>query len=240
MIKVPSPASLRLGLLGRQIIDLWRRGKYLLLELSGQRTLILHLGMTGALYVKSAQGAKDEYARVVFHLDDGQELRFVDPRKFGRIFLVKDPREVVGHLGPEPLAPEFSLPQFRSLLGRRKGMLKPLLLNQRFIAGLGNIYSDEALFQAGLHPQRPAATLSGEEVERLYRAIREVLFRALADGGSTLNDETYRRPNGGRGKYQERLQVFHRTGGPCPRCGASIQRIVLGGRGTYFCPRCQR
>jgi len=240
MIKVPSPASLRRGLLGRQIIDLWRRGKYLLLELSGQRTLILHLGMTGALYVKSAQAAKDEYARVVFHLDDGQELRFVDPRKFGRIFLVKEPQEVVGHLGPEPLAPDFSLPQFRSLLGRRKGMLKPLLLNQRFIAGLGNIYSDEALFQAGLHPQRPAATLSGEEVERLYRAIREVLSQSLADGGTTLKDETYRRPNEEKGGHQERLQVFQRTGGPCPRCGATIERIVLVGRGTYFCPCCQR
>jgi formamidopyrimidine-DNA glycosylase len=240
MIKVPSPASLRRGLLGRQIIDLWRRGKYLLLELSGQRTLILHLGMTGALYVKSIQAAKDEYARVVFHLDDGQELRFVDPRKFGRIFLVKDPQEVVGHLGPEPLAPDFSLPQFRSLLGRRKGMLKPLLLNQRFIAGLGNIYSDEALFQAGLHPQRPAATLSGEEVEHLYRAIREVLCQGLADGGSTLNDETYCRPNGGNGEHQERLLVFQREGQPCTRCGTPIRRMVLGGRGTYFCPRCQR
>lgn len=117
-------------------------------------------------------------------------------------------------------------------------MLKPLLLDQRFIAGLGNIYSDEALFKARVHPQRPAATLSGEEVERLYWAIQKVLGEGLEDGGTTL--EAYRRPNEEKGRHQERLQVFQRTGGPCPRCGATIERIVLRGRGTYFCPRCQR
>lgn len=223
---------------GRTILRLARRGKYLIFILSGGWNLIVHLAMTGRLLVDQME--MDKHTRAVFHLEDGRNLLFVNMRKFGRLYLVKDAQEVVGHLGPEPLAPDFSLPQFRSLLGRRKGMLKPLLLNQRFIAGLGNIYSDEALFHAGLHPQRPAATLSGEEVECLYRAIREVLSQSLADGGSTLNDETYRRPNEGRGEHQERLLVFQRGGQPCTRCGTPIRRIVLGGRGTYFCPRCQR
>ncbi len=222
---------------GRTILRLGRRGKYLIFLLSGGWNLIVHLGMTGRLLVNRVE--RDKHTRALFHLKDGRNLLFVDTRKFGRLYLVKDPQEVVSHLGPEPLAPDFSLSQFSSLLGRRKGMLKPLLLNQRFIAGLGNIYSDEALFQARLHPQRSAATLSGKEVERLYRVIREVLFQALADGGSTLNDETYIRPNGEKGTHQERLQVLQRTSGPCPCCGATIERIVLGGRGTYFCPRCQ-
>jgi len=223
---------------GRTIFRLCRRGKYLIFVLSGGWNLIVHLAMTGRLLLNQLE--MDRHTHALFHLKDGRNLLFVDMRKFGRLHLVKDTQEVVGRLGPEPLEAGFTPQRLAHLLANRRGALKSLLLNQRFLAGLGNIYSDEALFQAGLHPQRPAATLSGEEVKRLHRAIREVLFQGLADGGSTLNDETYRRPNEEKGRHQERLQVFQRTGSPCPRCGAAIERIVLGGRGTYFCPRCQR
>jgi formamidopyrimidine-DNA glycosylase len=221
---------------GRTILRFDRRGKYLIFVLSGGWNLIVHLAMTGRLLVN--RGEIDKHTRAVFHLEDGCNLPFVNMRKFGRLYLVKDAEEVVGRLGPEPLAAEFTPQLFAHLLTNRRGALKPLLLNQRFLAGLGNIYTDEALFVAGLHPQRRADTLNPEEVGRLCTAIRLVLKEGLRDGGTTL--EAYRRPNEEKGRHQERLQVFRRTGGPCPRCGATIERIVLGGRGTYFCPRCQR
>jgi len=192
--------------------------------------------MTGRLLVDRVE--RDKHTRALFHLEDGRNLLFVNMRKFGRLYLAKDAQEVVGRLGPEPLEAEFTPQRFAHLLANRRGALKPLLLNQRFLAGLGNIYTDEALFVAGLHPQRRADTLNPEEVKRLCRAIRLVLKEGLKDGGTTL--EAYRRPNEEKGRHQERLQVFRRTGDPCPRCGATIERIVLGGRGTYFCPRCQR
>jgi len=221
---------------GQTILHLGRRGKYLIFVLSGGWTLIIHLGMTGRLLLNQVE--KDKHTRALFHLEDGRNFLFVNMRKFGHLYLVKDAQEVVGRLGPEPLAAEFTPQRLAHLLANRRGALKPLLLNQRFLAGLGNIYADEALFVAGLHPQRRADTLNPEEVGRLCRAIRLVLKEGLKDGGTTL--EAYRRPNEEKGRHQERLQVFQRTGGPCPRCGATIERIVLAGRGTYFCPRCQR
>lgn len=220
----------------RTILRLRRRGKYLIFVLSGGWNLIVHLAMTGRLLLNQME--MDSHTRALFHLEDGRNLLFVDMRKFGRLYLVKEAQEVVGRLGPEPLEAEFTPKRFAHLLANRRGALKPLLLNQHFLAGLGNIYADEALFVAGLHPKRQADTLNPEEVKRLCRAIRLVLKEGLKDGGTTL--EAYRRPNGEKGRHQERLQVFQRTGGPCPRCGATIERIVLVGRGTYFCPRCQR
>jgi len=223
-------------LTGRTILRLGRRGKYLVFVLSGGWNLIVHLAMTGHLLIDHV--GRDKHTRAVFHLEDGRNLLFVNMRKLGRLYLVKDAQEVVGRLGPEPLEAEFTPQRLAHLLANRRGALKPLLLNQRFLAGLGNIYADEALFVAGLHPQRRADTLNSEEVKRLCRAIRLVLKEGLKDGGTTL--EAYRRPNEEKGRHQERLRVFRRTGGPCPRCGATIERIVLGGRSTYFCPRCQR
>lgn len=220
---------------GRTFLRLDRRGKYLIFLLSGGWNLIIHLAMTGRLLFNQAE--RDKHTRAIFHLEDGHNLLFVNMRKFGRLYLVKDAEEVVGRLGPEPLEPEFTPQLFAHLLANRGGALKPLLLNQRFLAGLGNIYTDEALFIAGLHPQRRADTLNPKEIKRLYEAIRLVLEEGLKDGGTTLT--AYRRPSEEKGKHQERLQVFRRTG-PCPRCGATIERIVLGGRGTYFCPHCQR
>jgi formamidopyrimidine-DNA glycosylase len=195
--------------------------------------------MTGQLTVRPGDAPADKHGHTVFDLDDGIQLRFLDMRKFGRVYLVADESEVVGSLGPEPLADDFTLSELSALVKKRRGALKPLLLNQQFIAGIGNIYADEALFVAGIHPQRKADTLTGDEIERLYRAIRQVLRLALADQGTTF-DGAYRKVDGEEGEHQENLRVFRRKGQPCPRCGGAIERIVVGGRGTHFCPCCQR
>jgi formamidopyrimidine-DNA glycosylase len=224
---------------GRQILDIRRRGKYLIFDLSGGGSLLIHLKMTGQLVVRPGDVPPDKYGHTVFDLDDGRQLRFLDMRKFGRVYLVADEKEVVEDLGPEPLADDFTLSEFSALIGKRRGALKPLLLNQQFIAGIGNIYADEALFAAGIHPQRKADTLTDDEIERLYQAIRQVLRQALADQGTTF-DGVYRKVDGGEGEHQENLRVFRRKGQPCPRCGRAIERIVVGGRGTHLCLRCQK
>jgi formamidopyrimidine-DNA glycosylase len=201
--------------------------------------LLIHLRMSGQLRVEPATASPDPYARLIFHLADGRQLVFSDTRKFGRVYWTTDPALIVGQLGPEPLAEDFTLDAFDALLSRRRGALKPLLLNQLFLAGLGNIYTDEALFVAGLHPLRKANTLSPTETERLYRAIRGVLQQAIGSRGTTLPDQRYLDAEGWPGRYGERLRVYRRAGEPCPCCGAPIQRIVVGGRGTHFCPNCQ-
>jgi formamidopyrimidine-DNA glycosylase len=222
---------------GRRIEDVGRRGKFLVLSLSGERTLLVHLRMTGSLLIENPDDPWETHARLAFRLDDGKELRFVNVRKFGRIYLVRDPAEVLGDLGPEPLEDEFTTDVFRTLLENRRGRIKPLLLNQRFIAGLGNIYVDEALFRARIHPHRVAGGLTSEEVGALYDAIREVLREAIADDGTSRSD--YVRPNGTEGTHQHRLLVSGKAGEPCPCCGTEIQRLVVGGRGTHVCPHCQ-
>jgi len=222
---------------GRHIEDVGRRGKLLVFTLSGGMTLLVHLRMTGRLLVKEATAPWETHTRLSLRLDDGQGLRFVNLRKFGRLYLVADREEVVGKLGPEPLGEDFGVEDFCALFDNRRGMIKPLLLNQRFIAGLGNIYVDEALFQARLHPQRKADTLTSEELFRLYHAIRKALRQGIEDKGTSLTD--YVRPDGRGGRHQDRLLVFRRGEEPCPRCGTTIERIVVGGRGTFICPHCQ-
>jgi formamidopyrimidine-DNA glycosylase len=222
---------------GRGIDDVRRRGKFLVFTLSGDRTLLVHLRMTGQLLVKEATTPWETHARLSLRLDDGRELRFVNKRKFGRLYLVAEPQEVLGDLGPEPLEEGFGAEGFRALFRNRRGMIKPLLLNQRFLAGLGNIYADEALFEARLHPQRKADSLTSDELTRLYYAIHEVLRQGIEDGGTSLTD--YVLPDGGEGRHQEQLLVFRRAEEPCPRCGTTIERVVVGGRGTFICPRCQ-
>ena len=155
------------------------------------------------------------------------------------MYLVDTPEAVTSELGPEPLADELTLDAFRQLLVHRSGRLKPLLLNQTFLAGLGNIYADEALFVAKLHPLRKADSLTPDEEEALYSAIRLVLARAIANGGTTLTDQGYRDANGQTGSFQNQIAVYGRTGDPCTACMSPIERIVLGGRSTHFCPQCQ-
>ena len=233
-----SPEEFRQQLLDRHILGVARRGKFLLFLLSDGWYLLIHLRMTGQLLFGQLPPRASAHVRLAFRFDDGRQLSFRDTRKFGRAYLTQDLNAVVGDLGPEPLADEFDLDALTSLLRGRKGIIKPLLLNQRFIAGLGNIYVDEALFVAGIHPLRQANTLQAEEMARLYAAIRQVLQQGIANRGTTLDD--YRDSQGQPGNNQGSLTVFHRAEEPCPRCGAPIQRSLVGGRGTYFCSRCQK
>jgi formamidopyrimidine-DNA glycosylase len=223
---------------GRQVRQVSRRGKYLVIGLD-RGHLLIHLKMSGRLHIVPAHESPGSHDRVVFGLDDGRQLRFTDTRKFGRIYLVDDPQEVTAELGPEPLDDGFTLGDFRRLLARRKGRLKPLLLNQRFRAGLGNIYADETLFAARLHPQRRADSLTPAEQARLYEAIRVVLNSAVEGRGTTLSDGGYTDASGQAGTYQFALAVYDRTGKPCPRCKTPVERIVLSGRSAHFCPICQ-
>jgi len=227
-------AALKERLPGQRVEGLRRRGKYLVLQLSGDDSLIFHLGMTGDLQVCPATDPLHRHDRLALSLDDGRQLRFRDPRKFGRVYLTEDPAQVLGRLGPEPLDTAFTQDDFSALFDRRSARIKPLLLNQAFIAGLGNIYADEALFLAGIRPDRRANTLREEEKRRLYRAIRRVLRTAIEHKGSSLADEAYQ-----GGNYQQRFLVYGRKGQPCLECGSSIRRIRLNQRSAHFCPRCQ-
>jgi formamidopyrimidine-DNA glycosylase len=247
-LRTHSPEAFAEAVAGHSVESVGRRGKQLVIELSGGLALTIHLKMTGQLFVVPAERAVDPYVRLVLELADGRELRFRDIRKFGRIGLYRrDARgelviedggaAVFGGTGPEPLDDAFTLREFRRRLRGRKGRLKPLLLNQAFIAGIGNIYADEALWLARLHPLRSAASLRPPDEARLYRAIRAVLTEAVERRGSSIDD--YTAPDGD-GEMQEQLQVYQRTGEACPRCGHPLRRIVIGARSTHFCSWCQR
>lgn len=223
---------------GRKVTGSGRRGKYMLFYLDDGRCLVMHLRMTGQMRVVPAEEPLHKHDRLVFHLADGRDWRFKDMRKFGRAYLVEDAQEVIGKLGPEPLSGGFSADYFRKVLSGRTAPIKSLLLDQRLVAGIGNIYADEALYRARIHPLREGGSLNAAEVSALIGAIKLVLKQALAEMGTTLRD--YRRPDGSVGEFQNSLQVFGRTGEPCPSCGAPISRIVVGGRSTHFCPREQR
>jgi formamidopyrimidine-DNA glycosylase len=237
-IVVPSPDELRERITGRRIEAIDRRGKYLVFTLSDDETLIVHLKMTGHLSVVPAETPADRYAHTIFELDDGRELRFRDPRKFGRVYLVHDPAGVLGPLGPEPLEADFTAGELATRLVGRKRVLKPLLLDQTFIAGIGNIYADEALFEARVRPTRHSDTLTADETAALHAAIQKVLALGIEREGASIS--TYVKANGEKGDMQNAVAVYGRAGQSCYRCGGPIERIVLGGRGTHFCPNCQR
>ena len=234
---------------GRRVEGVTRRAKLVVVELSGDAALTIHLKMTGQLFVVPADAPEDPYVRLVLELADGREVRFRDIRKFGRVGLYgRDPvtgdlvtevggAAVFAAFGPEPLEATFAVRDFRRGLRRRSGRLKPLLLDQSFIAGVGNIYADEALWAARLHPLRTVGTLRRPDERRLYGAIRSVLAEAVVRRGSSIDD--YTAPDGD-GSMQERLAVYQRTGEPCPRCGRPVRRVVVGGRATHFCSWCQR
>lgn len=237
-IVTPAFPELRERVSGRQIEGIDRRGKYLVFSLSDGETLIIHLKMSGHLSVVGGDAPPDPYVHTVFELDDGRELRFRDTRKFGRVYLVHDPAEILGPLGPEPLAEDFTVAELAGRLKGRKRVLKPLLLDQTFIAGVGNIYADEALFYAGLRPTRNSASLSAEEIAALHAALRKVLQMGIDREGASIN--SYVKADGEMGDMQNAVAVFRRTGQTCYQCGGPIERIVLGGRSTHFCPTCQR
>ncbi len=248
-VRTHTPEGFAEAVAGRHVEGVTRRAKLVVIELSGDAALTIHLKMTGQLFVVPADTPEDPYVRLVLELADGRELRFRDIRKFGRIGLYgRDPvtgelvAEVGGVLvfagfGPEPLDPEFTVRDFRRRLRRRSGRLKPLLLDQSFLAGVGNIYADEALWAARLHPLRTAGTLHPADERHLYESIRRILDEAVVRRGSSIDD--YTAPDGD-GSMQEHLQVYQRTGEPCARCGRPVKRIVIGARSTHFCSWCQR
>jgi formamidopyrimidine-DNA glycosylase len=239
IIAFPSLVEFEQRIVGRRIQSVDRRGKFVVFLLD-EGVLLIHLKMSGRLRVVPADEPEGKHAHTLFHLDNGQQCRFVDIRKFGRVYLVADASQVTGRLGPEPLDPDWKLGQFQSSLSKRSGRLKSLLLDQSFLAGLGNIYADEALFAARLHPLRTAKSLTPEEQERLFVAIRQVLGRAVAGRGTTLDDQGYVDVGGEAGTFQGQIAVYGRKGAPCRVCATPVERIVVGARSTHFCPACQR
>lgn len=226
---------------GKQVTKVWRRAKYLVFELSdGPASLIIHLRMTGKIELAKSGNERPKHTTLALRLDDGQELLFVDYRKFGRVWAVSDYNAVLDHLGPEPLDDSFTTQQFISLLEGRRGRLKPLLLDQRFLAGLGNIYVDESLFRARLHPLQTADTVSEEEARALYRSIRAVLREAITMKGTTF--QSFVGPEGQSGLYRQKLRVFGRQGEVCWRkgCMGIVEKIKVAQRGTHLCPVCQQ
>jgi formamidopyrimidine-DNA glycosylase len=234
----PDFPELRHRIIGQSFTSISRRGKYIVFHLSSGESLIIHLKMSGQLSIAQAENPADKYVHTVFTLSDGHELRFRDIRKFGRVYLVRDSGEVLGNLGPEPLSEAFTPAWLHDQLMNRNRVLKPLLLDQTFIAGIGNIYADEALFQARLHPQRRSNSLSHEEARALQEAIRQVLELGIHREGASI-DATYRKPDGTMGQMQNSFFVYGREGERCYRCGDIVHKVKLGGRGTHFCNRCQ-
>ena len=231
-IATPTPALLKRSLAGQTIRGLTRRGKYLVFELD-QGALLIHLKMSGDLKLAEPGHAPEKYAHTIFHFQDGCEMRFCDTRKFGKVFYVPRAEDITGPLGPEPLEPGFTAAGLGRMLSSRRRAIKPLLLDQTFLAGLGNIYTDEALHRASLHPLRASDSLSAAEVSALWRAIRQALRSGLRHNGASI-DWVYR-----GGGFQNYLRVYGREGEPCLTCGTPIRRIVVGQRGTHFCPNCQ-
>jgi formamidopyrimidine-DNA glycosylase len=223
-------SALAARLAGRVVERVSRRGKFIVVNLD-QGTLAVHLGMTGRLLVGGNAG---EHTHGVFTLDDGLIL-YDDPRQFGKIEWSAGPPKRVARLGPEPL--EISFEEFRKRL-KRSARIKPLLLNQTFLAGLGNIYVDESLFAAGIHPLASAAQISAPRAAKLHQAIREILTEAIASGGSSISD--YVDAEGRKGWFQVRHCVYGREGEACVRCGTPIKKTVVAQRGTHYCPKCQK
>ena len=247
-LRTHAPDTIGPALAGRRIESVGRRGKQLVIGLSGRALMTIHLKMTGQLFVVPAGTPLDRHVRLVIAFDDGRELRFRDIRKFGRIGLYDlDPASgeavheaggtaIFAGTGPEPLEDAFTIRAFRRRLRARRGRLKSLLLDQSFVAGIGNIYADEALWAARLHPLRSAPTLRPADERRLYLAIRRILAEAIVRRGSSIDD--YTAPEGD-GSMQDHLLVYQRAGEPCRRCGRPIRRIVVGGRATHLCSWCQ-
>ena len=237
MVLNPSPEAFSRRLVGQCIEELDRRGKYLIVRLASGEALILHFRMSGSLLL-APQGELDPYCRAVFSLDDGVRLCFRDPRKLGKMWLVEDENAVVGGLGPEPLGPDFTPGALAQRLDRHSAPIKALLCDQSLLAGVGNMYADEALFAAGIHPLREAKSLSAEETTRLHNVLRRVLNEAIDSHGASISD--YWRPDGEEGTAQFVFKVAHLGGKPCPVCATPIERIPIRGRGSYFCPNCQK
>jgi formamidopyrimidine-DNA glycosylase len=242
LVKGISAAKFKKMLFQRRILCISRRGKFIVFSLSGSLFMLVHLRMSGQLAVCKAKEPLEKHQHLILQLSGGCELRYRDTRKFGRWHVTRDPAAVLGKLGPEPLHNSFSAKQFTALLEARHRQLKPFLLDQRVIAGLGNIYTDEALWLARLHPRRISNSLNKGEAGRLFKAIRGVLQKGIRNKGTSLGTGkgNYVRPGRKTGMNQERLNVYQRDGAPCPRCKTFIRRMAVGQRSTFICPECQK
>jgi formamidopyrimidine-DNA glycosylase len=237
-----TPASLCKALKGQKISAVSRRGKYIVIHIADSRRLLVHLRMTGKLLFQPESFKPGKHDHVIFALSNKSKIVFNDTRKFGKITLVSDRDDPTAKLGPEPLTKEFSRAWFHRTLAAKSRQLKPLLLDQSFLAGLGNIYVDEALWDARIHPQRISSSITEDEAAALHKAIRTVLKRGIKNCGTTLGDSdtNFYSVAGRRGRNADQLKVFRRTGEPCPACGTPIERFVVGQRSTHICPWCQR
>lgn len=231
-LATPAEDQFQARITGQAICDIGRRGKFLILRLSKDH-LLIHLRMSGDLRVEPEQSANEIHDRLILSMDNGNRLAFNDPRKFGRVWLVDDLASVIGDLGPEPLDETFTPHDLYLALHTHRRQLKPLLLDQTFLAGLGNIYADESLHRARLHPLILSQSITSGQAEALWRGIRESLQEGIRRNGASI-DWVYR-----GGDFQNFFRAYARTGQPCPRCGTPIERITVGQRGTHFCPTCQ-
>lgn len=240
-IKRPEPELFKRTLTGKEFLGIDRRGKFLLLALSGGYVLVVHLRMTGQLFMTGAGEPLDKHTHIVFSLSGERELRYADQRKFGILELVRqgEVNQLKGlkELGLEPLSSDFTLERLVAVLRNKKRPIKNLLLDQTVVAGIGNIYADEILFEAGIHPEKPAGDLTEEEIAALWQAVPRMLELGIQHRGTSIRN--YVDGEGQKGSFQNLLRVYGRPGEPCCRCGAAIVRIKVAGRGTYFCPRCQ-
>lgn len=239
-LATPSPKKFREQVTGQKIMGVSRRAKYFILHLSSLRpgsgqafTLLIHLRMSGDLLVRNSTIRPEKHDRLVLKLSGGKSLAFNDTRKFGRVWLTAEPEEILGKLGPEPLGADFTPEWLYAALRGKRRQLKPLLLDQTFLAGLGNIYTDEALHIAKLHPLGMSDSVSLKQAQALHEAIRRVLEEGIRRNGASI-DWVYR-----GGEFQNYFRVYDREGEPCPVCGTQIQRLVVGQRGTHICPKCQ-
>jgi formamidopyrimidine-DNA glycosylase len=224
-------------MVGKTITSLTRRGKYLVFRLDQNSTMLVHLKMSGSFIVVSDFKTAPRFVRAKFSFDDGNWLIFTDPRKFGRFHLTEHPEVVLEQLGIEPLETNFTPLKLTQILDKKTMPIKPLLLDQAKIAGIGNMYADEALYRAGIHPLKQAGLLSKVEITRLHRSIKEVLISAIDNHGASVAN--YRRPGGETGEAHFNFQVAHRRGEVCRKCATKLERQVIRGRGSYYCPICQ-
>ena len=237
IVKEPPVSEFCSRITGQRITGITRRGKYLFASLDNDEFLILHLKMTGSLIISQDSTKPPKYTRAIIHLDNNTNILFRDPRKFGLMRLIKDKNRIISKLGPEPLEDDFTTQLLAKLLTRRTAPIKALLCDQTLIAGIGNMYADEALFAAKIHPLRTGASLSQEEIEHLHSVIRQILWAAIGNKGASV--DTYFRPNGTTGTAHFEFKVAHGRGTTCPNCDTAIERIAVRNRGTYFCPKCQ-
>jgi formamidopyrimidine-DNA glycosylase len=234
IVRRASLAEFSSRLIGQRITGLGRRGKYLICSLSSGQALVIHLKMTGSLWLKDPE----RFVRAIIQLDDGTNIYFRDPRKFGIMWLVDDDKSVGAKMGPEALGKEFTAEALAEKLAKRTAPIKALLCDQGLVAGIGNMYADEALFLAKIHPMRAGGSLSQEEVKRLHQAVRKVLAAGINEKGAST--DTYFRPSGEKGSAHWQFRVAHRRGENCPVCGTPLERLPVRNRGSYFCPKCQK